>query len=107
PSTTSQAPMRIPMAAAMGAGAAINSTPRTTARTPRTMTTQNTPLLTECRSDRAWSRGSGTPEEYRGCVGVIGHDLRTPGDKGRESSHSTLTENSLGPGGHNRTYERI
>src|SRR5690625_3426165 len=75
PSTTSQAPMKIPMAAAMGAGAAISSTPRTTARTPRTMTTQNTPLLTECRSDRAWSRGSGTPEEYRGSLGVRGDDI--------------------------------
>src|SRR5699024_11380246 len=75
PSTTSQAPMRIPMAEAMGAGPAISSTPRTTARTPRTRTTQNTPLLTECRSDRAWSRGSGVPEEYRGSLGVRGDDI--------------------------------
>src|SRR5699024_78880 len=107
PSTTSQAPMKIPMAAAMGAGAAISSTPRTTARTPRTMTTQNTPLLTECRSDRAWSRGSGTPDEYRGSLGVSGDDIANQGDKGRESLQSTITEMSPGQGVHNSTYERI
>src|SRR5699024_110524 len=75
PSTTSQAPVRIPMAAAMGAGAAVNSTPRTTARPPRTVTTPNTPLPTECRSDGAWARGPGTPEEYRGSLGVRGDDI--------------------------------